>query len=119
MSKRCEATNINGKRCKRHPPEGKNYCQQHQSIIIDCTDVKQKDAVYFPREENGPGLLQELWKIIGHRLTLLQIRPLYLACKTLFGMFTSEDWYRSYHRYICIETTNKRDKLEYWLGKQN
>jgi hypothetical protein len=105
---RCIATTNSAKKCKKKSVENSVYCSTHYRIFVKCEDVGQNTAIYFDLE-GGPGLIKDVWNLIGEYLNLLDIRTLCLTCKTLFNLCTSPEWYanKAHVRYILLE--NHRD----------
>lgn len=115
MSRRCKAITLASKKCRRVSLRDEEYCSQHQLIIDKCADVGQANAVHYSPDDNGPGLLEEIWKLVGEPLWLLDLRRLYLTCKTLFRLFTYEGrWFSHHPRYLHIEADDK-----IWIGPQD
>lgn len=88
-------------------------------MFVNCVDVDQKDAVWFSAEYGGPGLLKEVWELVGATLKLHDLCSLYLTCKTLFNMFTYEDvWFTNHHVYVYV-TISKRRGYDSWKSAQD
>ena len=101
---RCTATTNNGTKCKKLRLNGV-YCSIHHRIFVHCENVGQSSAIYFDIEDNGPGLIKDVWELIGNHLNSLDYRVLSLSCKTMFNLLTSYLWYtnKEHVRYLLLE----------------
>lgn len=101
---RCTATTNNGTKCKKLQVNGV-YCSTHHRIFVHCENVGQSSAIYFDIEDNGPGLIKDVWELIGNHLNSLDYRVLSLSCKTMFNLLTSDLWYnnKEHIRYLLLE----------------
>ena len=109
---RCVATTSKNRKCKLNALEGQEYCTLHKRLLFDCASIQESTEAYFPSEATN-ALVKDLWEIIGATLTVLELRPLLLTCRTLFSLYTEDNWYKQPQRlrYLLIEKrTTRRDK---------
>jgi len=86
---KCQGKN-GSKPCGRRPHRpGTLYCNKHMMTAI-------KAVVNF----DSLGLVPDTWNLIALHLSLLQIRSLYLTCKTLYGHFCNPFWFSRNPRYV-------------------
>ena len=104
--KRCAGYTLKGIRCKKKAEASDKYCYLHlkQQVINGTT---------FDDQQNDSGLFCDIWFVVGNKLTLQGLRPLYLTCKYLFSFFTAGYITKNPRYLVVVDEESMPERIGY------
>jgi hypothetical protein len=89
------------------------YCGVHARMLQ--LQVDASGIVEYHQDNGGPGMVEDVWFLVGNYIPFVELPGMYLTCKTLFNSFTSKFFERN-PRYLVI---NKLFKTTSYLRPES